>query len=169
MKKALFVTLTILCFMTTDAQTPYTAVNNNGNELILNGIITKYAIQNSEKLNTWYANSSKGYNPSPSLVAAMQAASGKVQFVIFGGTWCEDTQNILPKFFACQEKAAFADNAISFYGVDRAKTTLGNLHKAFGITNVPTVIVMKDGKEVGRVVEYGKTGKWDEEIAALLK
>ncbi len=27
---------------------------------------------------------------------------------------------------------------------------------------------MKDGKEVGRVVEYGKTGKWDKEIAVLL-
>jgi len=30
-------------------------------------------------------------------------------------------------------------------------------------------IVMKDGKEVGRVVEYGKTGKWDVELAELLK
>jgi hypothetical protein len=28
---------------------------------------------------------------------------------------------------------------------------------------------MKDGKEVGRVVEYGQTGKWDVELAELLK
>jgi hypothetical protein len=54
------------------------------------------------------------------------------------------------------------------FGVNRAKTSLGNIAKAFNIINVPTFIVMKDGKEVGRVVEYGKTGKWDKEIAALL-
>jgi hypothetical protein len=29
--------------------------------------------------------------------------------------------------------------------------------------------VMKNGMEVGRVVEYGKTGKWDLELAELLK
>jgi len=28
---------------------------------------------------------------------------------------------------------------------------------------------MKDGKEVGRVVEYGKTGKWDTELGQILK
>jgi thiol-disulfide isomerase/thioredoxin len=169
MKKNIVALFAILGFMTTNAQTPYTAITNERNELILNGIITKYAIQNSEKLNTWYANSAKNYSASPTLVSALAGATGKMQLIVFGGTWCEDTQNILPKFFSCQEKAAYPDNSISFFGVDRAKTTLGNVQKAFGITNVPTIIVMKDGKEVGRVVEYGKTGRWDEELAALLK
>jgi hypothetical protein len=30
------------------------------------------------------------------------------------------------------------------------------------------VILMKNGKETGRVVEYGKTGKWDKELAGIL-
>jgi hypothetical protein len=57
------------------------------------------------------------------------------------------------------------DNAITFFAVNRAKKSLGNIADAFGVVNVPTIIVMKDGKEVGRVVEYGKTGKWDKELA----
>jgi hypothetical protein len=61
------------------------------------------------------------------------------------------------------------DSAISFYGVDRDKNTIGNISHAFNITNVPTIIIMKSGKEIGRVVEYGKTGKWDMEIAEMIK
>ena len=60
-------------------------------------------------------------------------------------------------------------DAISFFAVDRNKKTIGGITGAFKIINVPTIIVMKDGKEVGRVVEYGKTGQWDKELTELLK
>ncbi|MEI9958564.1 MAG: thioredoxin family protein [Ferruginibacter sp.] len=61
-----------------------------------------------------------------------------------------------------------ADSAITFFAVNRAKKSLGNIADAFNIINVPTIIVMKDGKEAGRIVEYGTTGKWDKELAELL-
>jgi thiol-disulfide isomerase/thioredoxin len=170
MKKSFRLIIVAVAISTyTNAQTPYTNTINEKKETILNGIITKYAIANNDVLKTWYNSNQTSYKPDAAVLAAMEAAKGKVQYVIFGGTWCEDTQFILPKFFKLQEQAGIADNAISFYGVDRAKKTLGNLNDAFKITNVPTIIVMKDGKEVGRVVEYGKTGKWDVELAELVK
>ncbi len=169
MKNFLIISFTFLLINMANAQTPYTSIVDAKNVTILNGIITKYAIINNDAFKNWYAASEKIYTPNADVVAALQAAKGKVNLVIFGGTWCEDTQFILPKFFKLQEQAGFADNAISFFGVDRSKKTLGNINEAFHITNVPTIIVMKDGKEVGRVVEYGKTGKWDTELAALLQ
>jgi thiol-disulfide isomerase/thioredoxin len=165
-------TLALILFMITnnaDAQTPYTSVVDANNVTILNGIITKYALENNTAFNSWYASNQQGYTPAPAVLNTMAASKDKVQFVIFGGTWCGDTQFILPKFFKLQAQAGVADNAISFYGVDRQKKTLGNLTAAFGITNVPTIIVMKNGLEIGRVVEYGKTSKWDEELAEILK
>jgi thiol-disulfide isomerase/thioredoxin len=169
MKKILLALIIILMAITdVQAQTPYTNTINDRKETILNGIITKYAIVNNDVLSVWYNPSKASYTPAAATLLAMQQAKGKIQFVVFGGTWCEDTQNILPKFFKLQEQAGIDDNSISFYGVDRAKKTLGNLNDAFKITNVPTIIVMKDGKEIGRVVEYGKTGKWDVELAALV-
>ena len=169
--KKIFGTLIIMGMIinNVEAQTPYTNTVNDRKETVLNGIITKYAIANNDVLKTWYASNQVSYKPDAAVLAAMEASKGKVQYVIFGGTWCEDTQFILQKFFKLQEQAGIADNTISFYGVDRAKKTLGNLTDAFKITNVPTIIVMKDGKEVGRVVEYGKTGKWDVELAELVK
>ena len=134
---------------------------------VLRGLVNKYLIQNDTAFN-WYNSSQGYYNPDTATLNAFERAKGKVQFVIFGGTWCEDTQFILPKFFKLQEKTGIPDERITFFGVNRAKNSLGNIAKAFNITLVPTIIVMKDGKEIGRVVEYGKTGKWDKELADIL-
>ena len=137
-------------------------------QYILRGIINKYIVQNDTAYN-WYNQSQGYYNPDTATLNAFERAKGKYQFIVFGGTWCEDTQFLVPKFFKLQEKSGIPDDAITFFGVNRVKTSLGNITKAFNVTLVPTVIVMKDGKEVGRVVEYGKTGKWDVELAELLK
>jgi len=61
------------------------------------------------------------------------------------------------------------DSCISFFGVNRDKKTIENVSAAFNITNVPTIIVMKSGKEIGRVVEYGKSGEWDKDLLELIK
>lgn len=151
------------------AQSPYISLQdkNHPEQHILNGIITKYALQNDPDYK-WYMTSQNSYTPADPIVGALQEAKDKVQYIVFGGTWCEDTQFVLPKFFKLQEASGVLDNKISFFAVDRNKKTIGGIADAFKITNVPTIIVMKDGKELGRVVEYGSTGAWDKELAALL-
>jgi thiol-disulfide isomerase/thioredoxin len=135
---------------------------------ILRGIINKYLVQNDTAYGKWYTGSQGYYNPDTATLNAFERTKGKIQFVVFGGTWCEDTQFILPKFFKLQEKSGVPDNTVTFFAVNRAKKSLGSIADAFNVTLVPTIIVMKEGKEIGRVVEYGKTGKWDKELAAIL-
>ncbi len=168
MKKNIVITVTILFAYTyTKAQSPYTATIDN-NVTIFNGIITKYALENTKAFDVWYLPNQKPYTATAEVVTAMEKSVDKVKFIVFGGTWCEDTQAILPKFFKLQTVSNIPDKNISFFAVDRQKKIIGNLTDAFNITNVPTIIVMKDGKEIGRVVEYGKTGKWDVELAELV-
>lgn len=134
---------------------------------VLRGIVNKYLVQNDTAFK-WYTQSQGYYNPDMATLNAFERTKGKIQYVVFGGTWCEDTQFILPKFFKIQEKSGVPDDAVTFFGVNRAKKSLGNISSAFNVTLVPTIIVMKDGKEIGRVVEYGKTGKWDKELVDIL-
>jgi thiol-disulfide isomerase/thioredoxin len=152
------------------AQTSYETLKDpkHPDVKILKGIITKYIIEKDSSFN-WYASSQDIYIPDSSVVATFKKAKDSVQFILFGGTWCDDTQYILPKFFKLQEASGVPDDAISFFGVDRDKKTLGNIADAFYITNVPTIIIMKDGKELGRVIEYGKTGYWDKELADIIR
>ncbi len=152
------------------AQAPYETsqdLPNHPNVKVVRGLVNKYLIQNDTAF-AWYNQSQGYYNPDTAILNTFERARGKYDFVVFGGTWCEDTQFILPKFFKLQEKSGIPDNAITMFGVNREKTSLGNITQALKVTLVPTIIVMKDGKEIGRVVEYGKTGKWDKELASIL-
>jgi len=66
------------------------------------------------------------------------------------------------------DAAGLSQDRITLLGVDHNKKTIQHLSETFGITNVPTIIVMKNGKEVGRVVEYGHTGLFDKDLAEIL-
>jgi thiol-disulfide isomerase/thioredoxin len=164
-------TFAFVFFMQTmNAQTPYTIVKDEKNPggLIYTGLINKYTLINEASF-TWYNDNQKNYKPSTELLNGFEAAKSKVHFVVFGGTWCDDTQFILPKFFKLQQLSGVSDSCVSFFGVNRDKKTIENVSAAFNITNVPTIIVMKSGKEIGRVVEYGKSGEWDKELLELVK
>ena len=169
--KTNFLITSILVFLSVTAfsQTQYevSADPNQPGSKILKGIINKNLIKNDSAYK-WYADNQKGYTITDTSIVGVLSRNNNIKYIVFGGTWCDDTRVILPKFFMLQEKAGIADDRISFFGVDRQKKTLGNLTSALNVTNVPTIIVMKDGKEVGRVVEYGKTGKWDKELAEIV-
>ena len=164
--KYLFILLFVVAFKPSFAQTPYTSVDDNGT-IILNGLITKYIFLNSESF-PWYQNSIKNFKTDSLVINSFSEAKSSINLIVFGGTWCEDTQNIIPKFFTIQEKSGFPDNRITFFAADRNKHVNGNISEALGVTNVPTIIVMQNGKELGRVVEYGKTGNWDKELAEII-
>ena len=134
---------------------------------VVKGFMSKKEIATDTAF-AWYAQNQKSFTPNAETVKKYAASKDSVNFIIFGGTWCEDTQSLLPKFFATTDAAGISDNHITFVGVDRSKKTLYNLSEAFAVTHVPTFIVMKNGKEIGRVVEYGKTGSPEKEVAELL-
>jgi thiol-disulfide isomerase/thioredoxin len=85
------------------------------------------------------------------------------------GTWCEDSHFIIPQLLALLDSAKFPTEKCSLIGVDRNKKTVGRLSEALNVTLVPTILVFKNGKELGRVVEFGKYGMFDKELAEILR
>ncbi len=168
MKTLLLIFLVLLSYIVNAQQYEISQDTKHPEVKVLRGIINKYLVQNDTAFK-WYDANRKFYGPDSSTLNALERTKGKLQFVLFGGTWCEDTQFILPQFFKLQEMSGVPDSVVTFFGVNRAKKSLSHITDAFAITNVPTIIVMKDGKELGRVVEYGKTGKWDKELAEIIR
>jgi thiol-disulfide isomerase/thioredoxin len=142
-------------------------VTHDAESKILKGYIDRTAIESDTSFK-WFKENMKWGNADAAAVQALQANGGNVHFVVFGGTWCHDTQNLLPVFYRLADKGGISNDKITLIGMDRAKTALNGFEKAFKITNVPTFIVMKDGKELGRVVEYGKYGAIDKELGEIV-
>ena len=118
MRNTLLILLLLFSFTFCRSQTPYLKFDDEKNKegIILKGMITKYILENEPSF-SWYRKNKKSYRPEASLITALESAKNKIQFIIFGGTWCEDTQTILPQFFKIQELSGFPDSAIALFGV----------------------------------------------------
>ena len=150
------------------AQNQYEVLVERPNEKTFKGIISKEVLLNDTSFR-WYAENLKGYKPNASAVEGLQKNKDSIQLLTFMGTWCEDSHSVIPKFYSLLDAAGFSQDRVTLIGVDRKKKTLSHLTEAMNITNVPTIIVMKNGKEIGRVIEYGKYGLFDMELAEILK
>ncbi len=160
------IVLLTACVHTKNAQTNYQVLDYNGKKM-LKGVINRGLLENDTAF-AWFKENMQYGQPDDATVQAFQQHKTDFTMVIFGGTWCEDTQNLLPKFYKLVDKSGYPESSITLIAVDKAKTTLNNLHITYNITNVPTFIVIKAGKEVGRVVEYGKDGDMVKELGTIV-
>jgi thiol-disulfide isomerase/thioredoxin len=93
------------------------------------------------------------YESQPRIIDDIKKLLPNYRLVVFVGTWCHDTQHLLPQLLQTLKDASFDFNALEMYGVNRAKEGLNSEHQIYNIQRVPTIIVMDRFKEVGRIVE----------------
>lgn len=131
------------------------------------GIITKEEILNDTSFG-WYQANLKYFRLDSATVQSIRAKRNKIHLVLFMGTWCHDSQQLVPKYFETLKAANFDDSHLTIIATDRNKKTIGGLHAAYDLESVPTMIVLQKGKEIGRIVEYGSTTFVDKELGELM-
>lgn len=109
------------------------------------------------KENTWFVHAYDKYEPDRITTDSMMSLPSNQQILIFGGMWCSDTKELLPKFFKMSDQVNISRGDVTVYFVDEQKKSEQGLEKKYNITSVPTFIVLKDGEEKGRIVETVKT------------
>lgn len=92
------------------------------------------------------------YNPNSETVETLKKILPQYHFVIFMGTWCEDTRELLPKLYKTLLLSRCYTN-YTMYALDRNKQSPAHKEQEYRVSNLPTIIVQKDGKEIGRIVE----------------
>lgn len=78
----------------------------------------------------------------------------EVEIKAYVGTWCSDTQIELPNLIKTLDRVNFDFHKLSLIGVDEDYQAPDKSNLAWDIVNVPTFILLKDQKEIGRFVEF---------------
>lgn len=149
------------------AQT-YEEIKDRTGKKLLKGFVTDSILKADTDEFKWFAENENIYKPAEVVLNSFTAQKDSVTFMVFFGTWCPDSHYVIPRFYKIVEQAGIDKKRVTLFALDRTKKDEAHFATNFNVLHVPTIIILKEGKEIGRVVEYGATGKFDEELAKVL-
>lgn len=174
MKKIYQLTLlTILVFTFSACQTQHKVLNreikSETGERFLIGEFDRNALQQKHYIN-WYNEEYDAYEVENSKLVNLKKSDFKsLKIEVFVGTWCSDSQRELPRFYKILENVKFPiESRLNIYGVNRQKKSFYGEEIGKDITHVPTIIVYKKGKEIGRIVESPVSGYLEEDFEKIV-
>ena len=129
---------------------------NHEEETIMVGKINRIGLQ-QEPFGLWFNNGYENYDVDMASLGKVKEALKEVEILTFMGTWCSDSQREVPHFFKILDQLGYdMDNfqaiALSDHP-DHYKESPQHEEKGWDIEFVPTIIFLRNGKELGRIVE----------------
>lgn len=104
----------------------------------------------------WLKKGTDEYKPDTTVTVKLRKLLPQYDMVVVMGTWCEDSQNLVPKLYKTLQAAGYPMQKFSMYAVNRAKEGKNYEHKTYKIERVPTIILYRNHNEEGRIVESVK-------------
>ncbi|WP_031425281.1 thioredoxin family protein [Flavimarina sp. Hel_I_48] len=101
----------------------------------------------------WFEPRYDAYTIHEDDVAVVHDLMKGIDVTVLMGTWCPDSRREVPNFFKILDITNTSPD-IELIAVSRAKTTPAGLENGKQLQRVPTFIFSKNGKELGRIVEY---------------
>lgn len=96
------------------------------------------------------------------------ATFDKISIKLYVGTWCSDSQELVPHIIKVLDAVGINRNQISIIGLDRDKKCPENCQEVDQVTFVPTTIIYNDEVELGRMIEQPKVGL-EADLLTILK
>lgn len=123
-----------------------------------------------EPFSEWYNKEHDEYSLDQASVAELKKAKiNSYQILVFMGTWCEDSHREVPRLMKILEATDYPQEKLTIVAVNRKKESPGGEDGPYNIHKVPTIIVKKYGKELGRIVEFPKSGFIEKDLLEIVK
>lgn len=121
-----------------------------------------------EPFSKWFNEEYNNYNPDKQTIEALKPLLKGVKIKAVMATWCGDSRREVPQFYKILDLCDFNYKNLEMITVNREKKSSGNEQEGLEITNVPTFIFYKDGKEINRYVEYARVSL-EKDLLSILK
>lgn len=149
-----------------------------GDEPVLVGAVTREEIE--EAVPGWVEGTASA-EIDPEAAAALAEVPPGAEVTVFLGTWCSDSRREVPRFWRALDHARDRSPdpvegpgdgglpfTVDYVAVDRDKEEPAELLVGRDLAYVPTFVVRRDGREVGRIVESAPGGV-EADLLALLR
>lgn len=110
----------------------------------------------------------KNYQPNTQAVDAIKSIDKDTTLTLAFGTWCPDSKNYIPRLIKALRASGNPKIQLKLIGIDNQFREPVSVVQPLRITNVPTVIVERGGREIGRIVETPSASTMEEDLAAIL-
>lgn len=115
-----------------------------------------------------YAIRIKGYQPDPAAVSYLSKYSRKTDVVIFFGSWCGVCEAWVPRLIKALQAAGNDGIRTEFHAVPKSITT-DPAARQKQVQGVPTIILVQEGREVGRLTGRPESGSLEAAVARILR
>jgi thiol-disulfide isomerase/thioredoxin len=117
------------------------------------GEFSRDQLENSTH-NSWVIENYNAHHLNEALVSQIDSLFYDIEVTIYMGTWCEDSQREVPRFFKIIDALEANDQVKTIVGLNEDKVSHDGSAELAGVTNVPTFVFSKDGEEINRIVEF---------------
>lgn len=138
----------------------------DGGEMLL-GRIDRSGLE-QDLFKEWYETSYSDHRMDTVRVDSIKPLLDGVSFKIFMGSWCEDSQREVPALFKILDYAGYDSSTIELIAVDHDKITPQEYEAPYTIEYIPSIMLMRDGQEIKRIVEY-PVGTLEEDLLQILQ
>jgi hypothetical protein len=101
---------------------------------------------------TWYDSEYNDYVPDQIVLDKIESLQD-IEILICLGTWCSDSRREVPRFLKILDALNVSTKQYDLVGLDRKKSAPDFEARQWNIEFVPTFIVLKNGLEIGRIIE----------------
>lgn len=119
---------------------------------VLLGVQNRKAIE-SKPHRAWFVENYM-YQADQQSLAGLHSSLDGITITIFMGTWCEDSQTHVPAVYSILDAIKYDSEKVTLIAMSEDKDTPENLEEGMDIHYVPTIILYKNGQELGRIVEF---------------
>lgn len=116
----------------------------------------------------WYQAGYNDYEINESAIDDLNPNPEEITITVVLGTWCSDSRREFPHFAKLMDLIGFPREKIKIIAVNRSKVTEGDDVAELNIEFVPTFIVYRSGKEIGRIVET-PAASLEEDLVEILR